>query len=518
MRLDIRIDRTGLEPQQLFFIECWYSLCCLQSIDSDRVTYNNVLNATEELLDLYALGDRFRAVEKRRHVIQELLDILRTDICLSNDAFKNVAHQVLSICSDEKKLNDANVSPVEKRKALIFSLLNQLSSLVRENYRNVAVEILREKLLSGPKNSDEAFSDIYSITNSLISVLITLGMPTSECYSLVKNYLYKRDEPFDVSFNSLLSKIVFEPFPVKIKLAMTSVKLYLLVDEAGGHISFKNCLFSVIKNGANNSIEVEVKVEAISFSSAKKRADSDLHKALDVIAYMMGRNDIQIHKQYTATNLIDGRSKTLREFEKPLVNALDRLSRSEFELYMTTMSRLHDKATDKIVRKVSSAFRFFKNGLSEDTPESRFTAYWSALESLTLDVSEQSLSHDAHVILSVLPCIALDYPVKQLFALRSVANLLKWEPILVGAEFVDVRDSNLGCLYTALKNDDFINEIMNRLDGYPYAKYRFGITLRLCKQPYSLAVKIQEHEKKVELLRIPAKLNSHSGQREHPDP
>jgi hypothetical protein len=499
MRLDIRIDRTGLEPQQLFFIECWSSLCCLQSIDSDRVTYNNVLNATEELLELYAHGDRFRAVEKRRHVIQELLDILRTDICLSNDAFKNVAQHVLSICNDEKKLTDANISPIEKRKALIFSLLNQLSSLVRKDYRNVAVEILREKLLTGAKNSDDAFGEIYNITNSLISVLITLGMPTSECYALVKNYLFKREDSFNNSFESLLSKIICEPFPVKITLTMTSESLCLLVDEAGGNISFKNCFFSIIQNGANNSIKVEVAVEAISFSAAKKKADADLHKALDVIAYMMGRGDIQIHKQYIATNLKDNQTKSLREFEKPLINALDRLSRNEFELYMTTMSRLHNQATDKIVRKVSAAFRFFKNGLSEDTPESRFTAYWSALESLTLDVSELSLSHDAHVILSVLPCIALDYPVKQLFALRSVAKLLKWDPILVEDQLIDIRTSNLGWLYLALKNDTFINEIMNRLDGYPYAKYRFGITLRLCKHPYALAVKIQEHEKKVEL-------------------
>lgn len=499
MRLDIRIDRAGLEPQQLFFIECWYSLCCLQSIDSDRVTYNNVLNATEELLELYAHGDRFRAVEKRRHVIQELLDILRSDICLSNDVFKNVAQQVLSICSDEKKLNDANVSPVEKRKALISSLLNQLSSLVRINYRNVAVEILREKLLSGPNNSNEIFGDIYNVTNSLISVLITLGMPTSECYSLVRNYLFDRRNPFDVSFNALLSKVICEPFPVKIELTMTSKNLYLLVGEADGNIRFKNCYFSVVQNGANNSIEVEIEVEAISFNAAKKKADADLHKALDVIAYMMGKGDIQINKQYIATNLENTQSKELREFEKPLVNALDRLSRNEFELYMTTMSRLHNQATDKIVRKISSAFRFFKNGSSEDTPESRFTAYWSALESLTLDVSELSLSHDAHVILSVLPCIALDYPVKQLFALRSVAKSLKWGPILVDEQLVDIRDSNLGCLYMALKNEDFINEIMNRLEDYPYAKYRFGITFRLCKEPYSLAVKIQEHEKKVEL-------------------
>lgn len=166
MRLDTRIDRSGLEPQQLFFIECWSSLCCLQSIDSDRVTYNNVLNATEELLELYAHGDKFRAVDKRRHVIQELLDILRTDPCLKNDVYKQVTQQILSICgSDEKKLADPNTSPIEKKKALLCSLLNQLSGLVRAKYRDVSVEILRDSLLSGAIDSVEVLSKVYSVTN-----------------------------------------------------------------------------------------------------------------------------------------------------------------------------------------------------------------------------------------------------------------------------------------------------------------------------------------------------------------
>lgn len=500
MRLDTRIDRAGLEPQQLFFIECWSSLCCLQSIDSDRVTYNNVLNATEELLELYAHGDKFRAVEKRYHIIQELLEILRTDPCLDKDVFKKITKQILSICGDDdKKLNVPNTSPIEKRKALICSLLNQLSSLVRTHYRDVSVGILRENLLSGPVDSDEVFGRIYSVTNSLISVLITLGMPTTECFSLVKNYLFNRDDSFDVSFDSLASKITLKLFLVKIKLTLANERLYLLVDEAGGDINFKNCVFSTIKNGVNNSIEVEIEVEAISFSAAKKKADTDLHKALDVIAYMMGRADIQIHKQFLATNVIENRSKTLRDVEKPLINALDRLSRNEFELYMETMSRLHEQATEKTIRKVSAAFRFFKNGLSEDTAESRFTAYWSALESLTLDVTEQQLSHDAHVILAVLPCIRLDYPVKQLFALRSVAKKLKWESFLINDTSIDIRRSNLGDLYLALKNDDIVNDVMQRLNSYPYAKFRFGAFLKLCKTPYPLAVKIQEHERKVEL-------------------
>ncbi|MEZ7008872.1 hypothetical protein ACB042_05030 [Aeromonas sp. S13(2024)] len=472
----------------------------MQSIDSDRVTYNNVLNATEELLELYAHGDKFRAVEKRYHIIQELLEILRTDPCLDKDVFKKITKQILSICGDDdKKLNVPNTSPIEKRKALICSLLNQLSSSVRAHYRDISVGILRENLLSGPVDSDEVFGRIYSVTNSLISVLITLGMPTTECFSLVKNYLFNRVNSFDESFDSLVSKITLKPFLVKIKLTLANERLYLLVDEAGGDINFKNCVFSTIKNGINNSIEVEIEVEAISFSAAKKKADADLHKALDVIAYMMGRADIQIHKQFVATNVIENRSKTLRDVEKPLINALDRLSRNEFELYMETMSRLHEQATEKTIRKVSAAFRFFKNGLSEDTAESRFTAYWSALESLTLDVTEQQLSHDAHVILAVLPCIRLDYPVKQLFALRSVAKKLKWESFLINDTSIDIRKSNLGDLYLALKNDDVVNDVMQRLNSYPYAKFRFGAFLKLCKTPYPLAVKIQEHERKVEL-------------------
>lgn len=51
MRIDVRLRRNGLSPRQLFFIECWGSLAHKESTDTDRVGFNNILNAINELGD-----------------------------------------------------------------------------------------------------------------------------------------------------------------------------------------------------------------------------------------------------------------------------------------------------------------------------------------------------------------------------------------------------------------------------------------------------------------------------------
>lgn len=497
MRLDTRLDRAGLTDKQAFFIECWSSLCCLKSIDSDRVTYNNVLNATEEILELYTHENRYNAVEKRRHVIRELRELFSLDPCINHADFDGIPQHIIGLC-DENRLTDQNVSPVEKKKTLMISLLSQLSGLIRVKYRKVAIDTIRDVLLSTQPADNNDFDKIYYLTNSLVSVLITLGMPTSECFLLVKNFFFNRELEFSRTFELFSEKIDRAPFPIRIIKKLKSERLYNLIRDAEGEINFKNCSFilSTAPREEGNTSIVSIDVDAISFNAAKKRSMFDLHKALDVIAYMMGGDDIEIVKKYTAINKDNTtEAKSLIEFDRPIINALDRLSRDGFELYMTTMSTLYGKAEDNTVRKISAAFRFFKNGLSDDTSESRFTAFWSALESLTLGVSEQSLSHDEHVIQAVLPCVALDYPLKQLFALRSIAKQLEWLPI----NNVDLSNSNIGLLYLALKDDVFSDEVLNRLNDYPYAKYRFSAFISLCKSPYALAVKMQSHKDKVEL-------------------
>lgn len=50
MRIDGRLNRAGLTTRQIFFIECWSNFCHKNSIDTDRVSYNNALSAMRELL------------------------------------------------------------------------------------------------------------------------------------------------------------------------------------------------------------------------------------------------------------------------------------------------------------------------------------------------------------------------------------------------------------------------------------------------------------------------------------
>lgn len=93
MRVDQSLNRANLNQQQLFFIECWSSLTSRNNIDSDRVTYNNPLSSVTELIDIYALGDKFSADKKRIHATMELYELLKKDSTLKSNKFEVNVHQ-----------------------------------------------------------------------------------------------------------------------------------------------------------------------------------------------------------------------------------------------------------------------------------------------------------------------------------------------------------------------------------------------------------------------------------------
>ena len=147
MRLDRKLNRTGLLKQQLFFVECWASLCQKNNIDSDRVAFNNVLYSINELLELYAFGDSHRAPEKRLLVMAELLAILENDAVLQLDEFGDIPTQIVALCQ-VALLEDLERSPVEKSRKLVTSLLEELKARVTEHYRSVAVKQLKQLLFA----------------------------------------------------------------------------------------------------------------------------------------------------------------------------------------------------------------------------------------------------------------------------------------------------------------------------------------------------------------------------------
>lgn len=509
MRLDRRLHRERLTERQLFFVECWASLSHKSNIDSDRVTFNNPLNSINELLELYEHRDRFNAPKKRQLVMREFLELLDLDLVLNRPVFEGIPAKIISLCLPETKIDDVNTSPLERRRKLVISFLRSLRDLVSNHYREEALQVLSDLLEQQGELSVSEKDQIYFVTNSIISVLLSLGMPLGECYLLYRNFLQSIKETrdnqrenfsnFEDAFEAFKQKLTRPEQQYRVSLKLESQRLHNLISRHGGNpsISFRNCELVPIPHQKRNKVAANLIVDAISEMSARRRSEEELFNSIDVIAYMMKNPRIEIEKEYQAGPL-DSQLKNLVNFEEQLVNQADQALHQDFHKFVSTVSSFYKGTNNNVRRRISSVFRFIKTAFESDEISDRFISFWSSLESITLDVSEKEMSHEQHVIFSVIPCVALSYPVKQLLSVRILAKDLNWDPVELNDEEIDFRTCGLELLYTALNDEEIANELNARLSDYPYAQYRFDKFFEVCRKPYALASKVQSHIQKVE--------------------
>ncbi|EMH4109481.1 hypothetical protein I5L21_15195 [Serratia liquefaciens] len=498
MRIDGRLNKEGLTARQLFFIECWSNFCHKNSLDTDRVTYSNALSAMQELLFLYGMEDKFHADKKRCRVIEELLDILEHDRCLNDEVFRGIPVQILSLCPRDI-LNDRTKSPVELRPRLMKSLCGQLISLISTYYVPHAFEHLAQQLFAADEMNDDDAQAIHGLTNSIMSVLLTQGMTLTECYLLYINLFRNGDRSglggFRAQFDSFRQKLITPLEDVTVRMYIVSEKLYALLSANGPALDFNNCHFQTLIDGrTRNTISVDILTQSMSDASARNGAGQMLRESLDVIAYMVGKGDITIQKQFVIIR--GGNEIEVPRFDNEIEANADRLTAEEFTRFMMAMAGLFSGASDESRKKISSAFRFFRNGIENTSNESRFTSYWSALESLTFGVALGTPSHDEHVISVVAPCMMLDYIVKQLFALRQTLRYLQrgaLSPVLVD----NVNTLTLLDLYDLLKDPARTTELQESLQGYPYVRFSLSKLILLCRSPVEMERKLMRHHDKV---------------------
>ncbi|MGM8417523.1 hypothetical protein ACS6GC_21785 [Enterobacter hormaechei subsp. xiangfangensis] len=497
MRIDRRLSREALTERQLYFIECWANFCHKYSPDTDRVGYSNTLSTIRELLFLYGMEDRFSADKKRLRVATELLELLESDQVLKRETFGGIPDQLMSLL-DREMLPDPTRSAVEKRPRLISSLCVQLAEVTEASYVTEALEMLVQELFTEQPLAEQNAQNIYALTNGIMSVLLTRGMTLTECYLLYNNIFRNMGaEPdgFHDAFHSFRQKLVTPTRNVTVRMFITSEKLHNLLITQGPTLQFNGCVFRPLTEARPRfSLSVDIPVCSMSDASARNMAGQMLRESLDVIAYMAGKGEIKVQKQFTIIRE-DGETEVPR-FDNEIEANADRLTDEEFARFMVAMDRLFMDTPVVSRKKISSAFRFFRNGIESQVQESRFTAYWSALESLTLGVAPGTPSHEQHVISVVVPCMVLDYIVKQLFSLRQVLSFIQREPghPLRGP---DTALLPLGQLYSLLKDADRARELQVDLQRYPYVMYRVRKLAGICASPEKMAHKLEQHAEKV---------------------
>lgn len=500
MRIDKQLNKQGCTPRQVFFIECWGNLSHKNSIDTDRVSFNNPLNASNELLFLYQFGDKYKGIDKRARAAEELLELLKKDVVAAQPIFEDIPQTLISLLETKELLRDSGRSPVEKKQKLIQSMVNQLVDSFETYYIEKAIELIEIELNLTSEPSDPDYEKIANLSNGLMSVVLTLGMPISECYLLYKRILLgKNGELFSSRFSSWRSKLCNQPTEYDVKITIESNKLHDMFQSTQQSVTFNGCIYQpVITEKNKKAVEININTIARSVLSARVNAEAILEESLDVVAYMIGRNDINTHSSFTVKDS-SGLITNIAKFENEINANTDRLTLNEFSFFMNSMGKIYTQSPSKSLKKISSAFHFLRNGISKSSKESRYTSYWSALESLTLGVSSNDLTHDEHVIYSVVPCIGVDYIVKQMALMRDI--ILSESMIVTDSagSAIDFNHASLADLYTYFKDGSISSQIESGLVNHPYSAYMFRKLLLLCNNHREMGSKIIKHAEKVTL-------------------
>lgn len=498
MRIDKRLQRQGLTTRQICFIECWGSLSHEDSLDTDRVSFNNILNAINEILALYPQGRMYKGVKKRLQAAEELVHILKEDAALGDPVFQGIPARILHLLDYKDAWTDTGRSPVEQSKGFIQNIFMELRSLLLEHYIPVNVALLQQEIAKTTPVQQQDLACIVSVCNNIMSFMLTAGIPLGECSLIYSRILLDRQRTFSNRLSSWTRKVNISEQSFTVAFTLESDKLYDMLTVADTPTVFNGCVYTPLVNGhGRKAMRVDVSVKAYSFLAAKETADIRLRDSLDVVAYMLGSGKINKHQRFSITDTAGG-VKGFEGFSYEILTNSDRLTKKEFSRFMGSMSSLYSKSSVTSARKVTAAFRFLRSGLdNKDSKENRFSAYWSALESLTLQVSSAELDHDDHVAYTTPACMGFDYVIKQLIAIRGIANQLGLNIAQQNGTVVSPGNMSLHDIYLSLKDPIFLQNIEQGMVDYPYALFTVQKFATLCHDPRKMGQKIISHAAKV---------------------
>lgn len=523
MRIEDSLAETGFTLRQRFFIECWGSMAHKESTDTDRVGFNNILNAIEEIFSLWELEPKFCTADRMRRAAEELLDAINNDLTLSHQSFKGIPLQINDILTHKNAWSDSSRNPIDKQSGLMQSLFTDLRFELIKHYVTLSAQMLKYEidLTTVPQLSD--YEKISSLSGNLMSFLLTRGMPLSECFILYSRFLNStKIEKFDDRFDSWLKRISKKEISYNVIFIAENEKLQEMLDKNNGRLIFNNCSYTSIRNGnvipssditsqairvaqinrvpcfnKKDGILLSIKVDAISELSARVKAGFILSASSNVVQYFLGYGEIKFSPAFMVLPETGGTIFN-RDFKNEILTNTDRLTVDEFMQFMNSISNLYLNASTASVSKMSSAFHFLRNGLDSKIQEVRFTSFWSALEALTKGVPNKGMDHDEHVVYTTSFCMSLDYVVKQLYSLKGIAKYLDikitnqfgYEVILSELKIVEI--------YEIIKISSNHLKIKNYLLEHPYADFMLEKFINLCKNPRLMGKKIERHTEKVE--------------------
>lgn len=497
MRVDKSILAKGFSIQQAFFLGCWFNMSHELSLDSDRPSFINPIRGIKELLSLYDMGNDFGAAGKRVLVGVEIADTLKNDRVVKANEYSAIVERLVSLLDEENNNTKPEQCKVNTKHDLIISLSLELLKTLEERYLLDSFNLLKIELDNfNEAKKDEHFEAIIELTNSVMGALSDKGAGLQETNAFYRFILMKNGtESFDQRFEHLITAAMSPPEEYELTFELRCNALVDII-ETGNSINFGPLKIAPIDS---KSLEAKCILKAQSYTIAGAQAYDLLGEFVDALSYTLGKQEITIVTSYTAKLINRNKTKSFK-IHRPIPNPNYQFEKEKFSKFCESIESSNGNQNRGIKdNKISAAFRLLRVGSQATNTESKFTSYWTALESLTRDVFNGYDGDDSKVIAATIPCIAVDYITKKL---RSFINALHQVGTLDftypdGQPF-SLRNSKPSDLYELLLDSNKANIVKSSLSSHPYFQYKFDIFTKYFTSSIDMLDSILKHEKKVD--------------------
>lgn len=385
-----KLDAATLESHERFFVELWYGMTHMRSLDSHRVRCLNARTIVRELADELQIG--LIDEPELGALCEEAREILRDDPVVQRRFGVGLAVVEPSLKNPPIQKPDKGKNKPEQQqreRAAFLYALEDFSASLDDAYFAALCEELPNAIK--PDNAGE----IKAVTDALLSDLLDRGWTLESLFRWHTVFLRteKKDKhySFRANLGFLLKQLSREKQPFEVTLRLSgSEKLKAI----GGFGDFK--LVSEVTVPSPNKLETSFlapnpyatfatrTIDAVDDRSAAVEARGSLEDLLDLLRFEFEQSVVEIDET-SLVRRIGGGKRTLPQIRHTVPNPVEGMGPESFVRFVRDLGAVvaSSQIDASSERQLLAAIRQYRFGRDSEGFKDKFLNWWMGLEALS---------------------------------------------------------------------------------------------------------------------------------------
>jgi hypothetical protein len=497
-----KLITAKLTPHESFFVELWYSMTHMQSLDSYRVKCMNSRMIVRELCEELKIA--IIKNEELKGLCDEVTRILKNDPVIQND-FQTFAHEVSDriekfpqIKGGEKKKQQGE----SRERIHLDFVVSDFSAELEKSYFEKLTSYLQRAIK--PDNENE----IKLLVDSLLSDLLDKGWPLETLFDWHRHFLKKKKKDYSFSENLAFMLKIFTSPPLEHLVSLRlqgGKKLEQLkrfedfsfvgqVDIASDHPQKKK-----FQTGQSLGF-AQINVKGVDFLSAAIQAREQFEQLADLLRFDFEPSKLQVDRLCHVKRLRD----TKEDFpyvRTAVPNPTEKNEYQDFNAFAHDLDIVSCKTEieESSRTQLQAAIRQYRFGRDSENYKDKFLNWWMGLEALTRVDKKKDIG--SSVTFNVSRVMAIPYLHR---LIRDLLTTLKYSKIYWPQELVDISGCNdleqltVNQLIAVLQSEEAQNKLWEQCTAIPTLSFRGRELGDFLRDPQKTAKRLKEHVEHLE--------------------